>query len=292
MEVNFNKIKPSIKKYIKEYYALKDSNTKNIKLTYYNKSYDKGYTFNIISVLREYINNILVEYQLKSMKVKDITSKNLINILNVDSSTDIDCVDIKNKKLIGRGSNGSVYKLDASTLVKIININTLYSYNNNTDKLKEIIDSEYNIAKKAGDIGVGPKVYNHFICKSDSGYYHIIYMENIKNSTTLTSWLEKKTNQKNKEELLNKIKIKLRKLHDNNIIHRDMWSDNILVVKKKNNFDIVIIDYGFAQVQDNILKLEKNREYNSLKYLINNNINIYNFIIDKLLENKELKIYL
>lgn len=293
MEINFNKIKPSIKKYIKDYYSLKDSNTKNIKLTYFNKLVSDVYGYNIIDVLRQYTNTILIDYQLKSTNIKDITSKKLIDIMNADSSADIDCVNIKNKKMLGQGSFGRVYKIDTNKLVKIININTLYAHNNNPNNLREIIDYEYNIAKKAGEIGVGPQIYNHFICKSDSGYYHIMYMENIKNSTTLTVWLEKKKNQKLKDEILKKIKIKLEKLHSNNIIHHDIWSDNILVVKKKNNnFDVVIIDYGLAHSGANIIKTEKDREYKNLKYLISNNINIYNYVIDKLLENKEIKIYL
>ncbi len=293
MEINLIKIKPLIKKYIEEFYKLKDKEKNNINLKYLQQIQNTNRFNTILLLIEDYIDEILLEYQIKNIKNKNISTGNkIINLLDADKTDEnfeTKCVDSNKLKLIGTGYFGKVFEFNKTKAVKIKNITRLFQINNKPDNLIKIIKNEYNISKKAGKLNVGPKIYNHFICKTDIGYYHIIYMENIKNSITLTDWLKKKRSENSKKLILDKIEEKIKILHKNNIIHHDIYGDNILIIKKPK-IDIKIIDYGISYNSKTLIEKEKYIEYKNLKFLLNIRVSITDYIINKLLENNEIKI--
>uniref|UniRef100_A0A915HYX2 non-specific serine/threonine protein kinase n=1 Tax=Romanomermis culicivorax TaxID=13658 RepID=A0A915HYX2_ROMCU len=88
-----------------------------------------------------------------------------------------------------------------------------------------------------------------------------IFMEYIGNSTTVKQYLiELRKNKLNDEEFLveseplaRKIGQILRKLHDNNIIHGDLTTSNLLIDRPVNNDDIrlSLIDFGLSYIVGN-----------------------------------------
>ena len=128
---------------------------------------------------------------------------------------------IDNLKRKGKGYYGSVYILNKNTVIKVI-------------KNKNFNNNEFKYAKKAGELGIGPKVYKKV--KKNNNVF--IYMEKV--DTMLIDWLRKKHTKKIYTEAYKKLVVLVNKLHENNIVHGDIHIGNIGMIKKK----WVLIDYG------------------------------------------------
>ncbi len=158
--------------------------------------------------------------------------------------------DHKQLKRIGSGEYGTVYRLDENRCIKFVNITDTLNNLKYVDFVKEI-----EISKIAGNIGVGPKIYDAYVTinDEDSTCYGIIYMEYL-HGITLSKYMEHlpKNQYNNLRKLLDE---KIAKLHAQNILHSDLHSDNVFVILDSNGEmkDIKIIDYGFSQtIQDYI----------------------------------------
>ncbi len=295
MELNLNKIKPFIKKYIKEFENIKDNDKINLKFDYLEKARNLFLTYSLFNIINQYTDEILLEYQMKTVN-KDISNKNPKNILDTQvlyQNINLECVpNLTNKsKILGSGAFGTVYEIDSKTAVKISKIH-YEKESNQKINLMEKIKLEYLISKKAGDLEIGPKVFSHLICKNDNGFFHIILMENLqkKGTKTLTEWLNKNKTEIKRQSILKKIKQKVDKLHKHNIIHSDIWSNNILVLENKNDIDIRIIDFGLSKTKTHLMKKEIENDYINLKYMIHENISMKDYIINRLLENQQIKL--
>jgi 5'-AMP-activated protein kinase catalytic alpha subunit len=75
----------------------------------------------------------------------------------------------------------------------------------------------------------------------DFNYIYVV-MEYL--PTTLTSVLDKKLNDKDKNEITKQLANGINFLHQNGIIHRDIKPDNIMIDKY---FNVKIIDFGFSK---------------------------------------------
>lgn len=126
-------------------------------------------------------------------------------------------------KYLGKGRHGRVYtsKKNKNIVIKII-------------KKKDYNNDEFKFAKKAGDLGIGPKIYK----KSTNKDYVLIYMELI--TIPLYKWLLKKHTKKEYDDAYTKLVKLVKKLHKNNIIHGDIHVGNIGLIKNK----WVLYDYG------------------------------------------------
>ncbi len=158
--------------------------------------------------------------------------------------------DSKSLKYISSGEYGYVYQLNENVCIKVVNITSTLNNLKYIDFLKEM-----EISKIAGNIGVGPKIHDAYVCvnDADSTCYGIIYMEYLQ-GITLSKYLDNTPkNQYGKVRTL--LDEKIAKLHQHHILHSDLHSDNVFVLlnSQKEMVDLKIIDYGFSQyIQDYI----------------------------------------
>lgn len=80
--------------------------------------------------------------------------------------------------------------------------------------------------------------------------YSLIFMEHI-DGITLTQYITKKGKLDDTDK--KKLNETITKLHKLGIYHRDLHSDNIIVVKKSKNYDFIMIDLGLAVYRKDIL---------------------------------------
>jgi hypothetical protein len=158
--------------------------------------------------------------------------------------------DYKKLKRIGFGEYGTIYRLDENRCIKFVNITKTLNNLKYIHFIKEI-----EISKIAGNIGIGPKIYDAYVTVNDqdSSCYGIIYMEYLQ-GMTLSNYMEDLP--KNKYDHIRKLlDEKIAKLHSHNILHSDLHADNVYVIlnNRQEFVDVKIIDYGFAQyIQDYI----------------------------------------
>ncbi len=145
---------------------------------------------------------------------------------------------------IGGGEYGKVFKIDETRCVKIINISE------NLNNLGYIdFQNEVEISKVAGEIGVGPKIYDAYVCVNDanSSCYGIIYMEYVK-GITLNDFLYKYYSKGNIATIRRLLEEKINKLHNAGILHSDLHHDNVMIIMDGGEVkDVKIIDFGFSQ---------------------------------------------
>lgn len=140
----------------------------------------------------------------------------------------------KSNKLVGRGGKGEVYKMNNNKVIKFVKTsNKNYRFNR-----------EYTIAKRAGNLQIGPKVYN-----KGRNQNHLWYtMNHIKNAEPLTTFA-KKHNTTTKKKMSNMLTFGVNKLHNAGIAHLDLHPDNILISSKNSKHHrMYIINYGAAEV--------------------------------------------
>ena len=238
------------------------------------------------------INDLIIKAHLKKKKVK-------LLCVRPDNKTDkyfIKLLKYKKIKMISSGAYGRVYlgeKNKKKFAIKIEN----YEPNKNWHwKLKgsvnliEHIDAiieEYKIGVKLGKHLIGPKVYNlTFIYDEiNDDIYSIIEMEYLKSETLIGYESKKKLTKKENKQLNDKID----KLHKLKYIHGDLHKNNILVVKKNKKLHFYLIDYGFAQLQKDVIKDLKNKNKNTIKEHKISNI-LKNIIVQDIIINKDINI--
>lgn len=189
-------------------------------------------------------------------------------------------------ELIGEGSFGKVYSLPNNKVLKVINAtmynlpsNNIYAYGINS------IINEINIMNKIKNTNIGPKIFDYWMSKDKNVLNIYIVMEH--KGISLNEWL---INNKLTETYKKKIKDKIKRLHDMDIVHADLHEGNILVQKNKNSTDFFISDFGLSKTKKDLFEKLKKNDY---KIFINFNNNYYivqylSFIL-KLIEIKFIK---
>jgi hypothetical protein len=119
----------------------------------------------------------------------------------------------------------------------------------NLRELTKTINNHYEtleMAKKAGRLGVGPKVFDGYECNIGKNVHFITIMEYLEGETYLKFFQSHKDNKEMLAQIVKEINSKVKKLNDNNILHNDVHGENIIVVKKGDKHIPFIIDYGNA----------------------------------------------
>ncbi len=125
-----------------------------------------------------------------------------------------------------------------------------------TDKniIKTIIrplnEKEHEIQTLAHQLGVAPKVINYSFDNTDKKL--IIEMEYI-NGMMLDNYL--KQPNINKKKVKHALFIALNKLYNNGIDHKDLCSENIIVLIENGKLIIKILDYGDAKLYPDSIPL-------------------------------------
>jgi thiamine kinase-like enzyme len=131
---------------------------------------------------------------------------------------------------------------------------------------EEMLNEEFETAKKAGNEGIGPKMVKTFTCnafrkgtqqhKSKDGKFHFMIM-NKWGTNTLRAYImemKKSDNYKlfsgaNYKRIITLLKEKLQHLFNLRIYHHDLHPGNILLdIKNDNVVDLAIVDYNPAYV--------------------------------------------
>jgi len=162
--------------------------------------------------------------------------------------------------LLGKGMFGSVYKVDSKRAVKIQVVKHSYMH---TLGLPRHIKLEQEISKKAGEWGVGPKVYDTYICcGKDKKCYIVMYMELLKGKP-LDDFVKtaKKTDIDRAHKLISD---KINLLHKNRILHSDLHDRNIYVHKTRAGLEVKLIDFGLAKYFDDDLVETKENDFRFL----------------------------
>jgi tRNA A-37 threonylcarbamoyl transferase component Bud32 len=162
----------------------------------------------------------------------------------------------------------------------------------NMEQLTKTIARRYDtleIAKKAGSLGIGPKVVHGYECVQGKHVYFITVMEFLEGET----YVEFHRNHKNEKELLStiasEIQSKVEKLNKNNILHKDLHGENIIVVQKGNKYTPMLIDFGNAEYarDKNIPTAEDPKD---LSNGVDKNKELLDKLIFKLLDEKVLQL--
>ena len=195
-------------------------------------------------------------------------------------------------KRIGSGAFGITYLCHKNNKKYAIK---LQKHKNEYGNLEKFINNnfrEYNNLKKLNKSpcrAFVPKVYDIIFIFDESKpiLYSLIIMEFI-NGITLLEYIDKKgeltiTDKKKLDDNIDK-------LHKFGIFHRDLNSENIMVVKKEKNNNFIFIDYGLSEtkknMQNNLNKLNKiyNND-NKVKNDITINKKLY-ISINNIIDNK------
>jgi serine/threonine protein kinase len=176
---------------------------------------------------------------------------------------------IKPKELIGKGYSGNIYKNTNNSVLKVISLNKRYTPNS---RVSQKIETELKITKLAGQLEIGPKVFDDFMCCDlNKECYYGLYIEYIP-GLTLCEYIRNNKNEKdyksNRKKIMKILDKKLKIMYKNNIIHGDLHDDNILIKMNNTNNtpeDVYIIDFGKSSVfnpkesKDKLIKKDKDK---------------------------------
>jgi serine/threonine protein kinase len=153
---------------------------------------------------------------------------------------------------IGNGYFGKVYKIkdswnDNILATKIIDINNLEIKMNKTkEEIKESIEKEINIMKK---------IKNQFSCEflgntnNKENYYLFMKLYDTDLQTLLKNKYANGMKIDDLKRSLSQLNVTFRKMYENNIVHRDIKPNNILIeyINEKKDFNVVLSDFGLGK---------------------------------------------
>ena len=189
---------------------------------------------------------------------------NIINEIKKDPEENY-----KKLKLIGRGSYGSVYKVQNKNTDTIRAMKTLQKYNSN----EEEIINEISILKKLDH----PNIIKIFEFYSNSDSYSLI--TEFCTEGDLSDMIKEQVplSEKQCSFIMYQIFLAINYCHKSNILHSDLKPENILIKEyKNNNYPIIkICDFGTSQIFE---KGKYERKLTGSSYyvspeVINNNYN-------------------
>ena len=143
-------------------------------------------------------------------------------------------------KEVGQGAFGTVYLCEKNKKKFAIKLQIYHKGGWQSKNMESFIKkrlNEYKIAKKIGNAGIGPKIYEtmFFYDEIKDKFINLLIMEYIKGKE-LCKYQEKK---KLKESEIKKLKMKIDKLHKMKIYHKDLHTCNIIVTKNNGKLEKV-----------------------------------------------------
>lgn len=144
---------------------------------------------------------------------------------------------------VGEGADGKVYRLASGKAAKVSHIRV--GGHHSLDNVQDIVNAlhnEHTLNKRAGEIGVSPKVFSSFVCVSGAAVTHVIVMELIEGDS-LYKWLRQDRDDGALNAMYAKVRILLDKLHGAGIMHNDLHTGNVMVTRDDVPY---IIDFSRA----------------------------------------------
>ena len=170
---------------------------------------------------------------------------------------------------LGSGAFGSVFSIknNPDVVVKTIDL-TEYAAPNKSDiygdSLEEIVN-EINILKKLKGTKIAPEYYESWICKKNDILF--IYIAEERMSMSYGDWLD--DGNINNNDVLDKLKKKLDKLHEMGIVHLDFHTGNIMLkINEKKEIEPYINDFGISKFNNQLFDDRKKQDLNAYKRLL------------------------
>ena len=178
---------------------------------------------------------------------------------------------------LGAGDYGTVYLVEKDAKkyaikTQHININNVYVSLN--DSMKEM-KNEIDISKKMGEMNIGPKLYDYYMCQPDMDKITVFIIMEWMTEGTLDNWLQNNKLSKSQEATILK---KIKQMHDAGIVHADIHSQNIFVTKKKSKTEFYIGDFGLSKTVKDLVKHQQEFDIERVKILSKNNALFHPYI--------------
>ena len=178
---------------------------------------------------------------------------------------------------LGSGAFGTVYLVEKdkkkyAIKTQHIHINNIYvSLNDNMKMIKNEID----ISQKMGEMNIGPKLYDYYMCQPDMNKISIFIVMEWMTEGSLNNWLQNNKLTKAQE---NSILKKIKKMHEVGILHADLHDQNILVTKRKSKTEFYIGDFGISKTVKDLVKQQEDFDIEGVKRLSKNNAMLHPYI--------------
>lgn len=283
---NLKKLILHIKKKYNTNINYKDlDNLKSHILDYMNKNFDEQLMIDMSFYLNSLVKNNdhkekikiltrLINYNKFSEKFEKDDDKSKIEYLQKNLPELKVYKDCNIKKYLtdtklGSGAFGSVFSIknNQDVVVKTIDL-TEYAAPNKSDiygdSLEEIVN-EINILKKLKGTKIAPEYYESWICKKNDMLF--IYIAEERMSMSYGDWLDE--GNINNNDVLDKLKKKLDKLHEMGIVHLDFHTGNIMLkINEEKEIEPYINDFGISKFNNQLFDDRKKQDLTAYKRLL------------------------
>lgn len=222
MKVNIALLKRHIEKYVREYYTNK-SKARPLPA-------DMQWVRDMISNFVQY-NVISIELQHPIVMVSDTTP----------------CISEKGYAIEKRlGPSKMLLKGEAAKVAKISYV-SFWAYRRKNE-LRQQVNQELAIYKKAHQQGFGPKMHELFLCynKTTNALYKVVISDYV-HGISLEEWLHTRPSNHEKKVVHHMVKDKIDKMHSAGIIHGHLVASNIILKMERNRVkEVMLTDFGVA----------------------------------------------
>jgi serine/threonine protein kinase len=291
LSINQKKLKDSVKTLVSDFYKADDVDIASVVADFDKDKYEW-----ITSFLHSYVYSAVIQYELQSFSRIMIDEK--------DEKANKSCVTKKYsivKELTGRYGTMNKFILKGDKTAKVTYI---WTWGESKKELYDTISNEFNIAKRAGMLGISPKCHDTFVCCSskDDSCRKVIVSEYIRGES-LEEWNKKEHSAAEKKLVSDKLKAKMDLMHSHGIIHNNLHPGNVIIelyAKGKLVKNVYLTDFqeafdlGSRKAWDNNRFIKDDRSvlktvYGKDRYS-NNISDAVTFVAVKLIKGKQIKI--
>ena len=163
----------------------------------------------------------------------------------------------KEVRRVDKGSYGNVftgYKRNTKYAVKQVSLDpAMYE-----DIGPESIKRELEITEEMGRKGIGPKLFDTFVCKTAGRSHLYLVLENF-NHRSLWDFIQEGNTLE--EEEIRKISAVIREMHNERVVHSDLHAGNILVHENADGeLRFAIGDFGMAHKAEDADEIQKEQD--------------------------------
>lgn len=291
LKINLSTLNAKISKYVNNYYKL--SEKPDVEELEKDKLWIKGMVSNSVEFA-------IINLELKDIKRIDVSER----VINWDHTPVMQgCIKKRGydiEKRLGEYSNKFLLKGNKTAKVKVI---SLWEYKQK-DEMKSVINNEFVICKKMETLGIGPKIFDSFICfnKAESKAYKVVISEYI-HGVSLEEWIKEEHTPAERASVHSLVQKKIEKMHENGIIHNSLYytpGNVILKTLRGKVVDAYITDYVRSyDVQDkkmwdfNKWIQEDRQVLTTIKKVArsySNSDDVINYVAHMLIKNKDIVI--
>ena len=163
----------------------------------------------------------------------------------------------KEVRRLDKGSYGNVftgYKKNTKYAIKQVSLDpAMYE-----DIGPESIKRELEITEDMGRKGIGPKLFDAFVCKTAGRPHLYLVLENF-NHRSLWDFIQEGNTLE--EEEIRQISAVIRRMHDAGVVHADLHSGNILVHENADGeLRFAIGDFGMAHKAEDADEIQREQD--------------------------------